>query len=133
MTRDSKKCALSRAVVLPDVSVLRYGIYPTSTTYSFASGPTVFIASSRIRCLFIQEFEVPYIWVHKHDYISYVNAQDIRTRVGLLSLGELWRVFFYLGQKFHSLLEQKRVLETYYAGRDGEHGSTYAQRTFCGC
>ena len=66
-----------------------------------------------LRCLFIQEFEVPYIWVHKRDYISYFNAQDIRTRVELLSLGELWRVFD-LGQKYRSLLERKRVLETYY-------------------
>jgi transcription elongation factor SPT6 len=63
--------------------------------------------------LFIQEFEVPYVWVHKRDYISYFNAQDIRTRVELLSLGELWRVFD-LGQKYRSLLERKRVLETYY-------------------
>ena len=66
-----------------------------------------------LRCLFIQEFEVPYIWVHKRDYISYFNAQDIRTRVELLSLGELWRVFD-LGQKYRSLLERRRVLETYY-------------------
>jgi transcription elongation factor SPT6 len=66
-----------------------------------------------LRCLFIQEFEVPYIWVHKRDYISYFNAQDIRTRVDLLSLGELWRVFD-LGQKYRSLLERRRVLEAYY-------------------
>jgi transcription elongation factor SPT6 len=66
-----------------------------------------------LRCLFIQEFEVPYIWVHKHDYISYFNAQDNRTRIDLLSLGELWRVFD-LGQKYRSLLERRRVLETYY-------------------
>ncbi|KAI0306468.1 transcription elongation factor Spt6 [Multifurca ochricompacta] len=66
-----------------------------------------------LRCLFIREFEVPYIWVHKRDYVSYFNAQDIRTRVELLSLGELWRVFD-LGQKYRSLLERRRVLETYY-------------------
>ncbi|KAI0256807.1 transcription elongation factor Spt6 [Lactifluus subvellereus] len=66
-----------------------------------------------LRCLFIQEFEVPYIWVHKRDYISYFNAQDIRTRVELLSLSELWRVFD-LGQKYRSLLERRRVLDTYY-------------------
>ena len=66
-----------------------------------------------LRCLFIQEFEVPYIWVHKCDYISYFNAQDIQTRVELLSLSELWRVYD-LGQKYCSLLERKKVLETYY-------------------
>jgi len=66
-----------------------------------------------LKSMFIQEFEVPYIWVHKRDYISYFNAQDIRTRVELLSLGELWRVFD-LGQKYRSLLERKRVLEAYY-------------------
>lgn len=66
-----------------------------------------------LRCLFLQEFEVPYIWVHKRDYISYFSAQDIRTRVELLSLSELWRVFD-LGQKYRSLLERKRVLDAYY-------------------
>jgi hypothetical protein len=63
-----------------------------------------------LRCLFIQEFEVPYIWVHKCDYISYFNA---RMHVKLLSLGKLWHVFD-LGHKYHSLLERKRVLEMYY-------------------
>lgn len=66
-----------------------------------------------LRLLFLQEFEVPYIWVHKRDYISYFSAQDIRTRVELLSLSELWRVFD-LGQKYRSLLERKRVLDAYY-------------------
>ncbi len=66
-----------------------------------------------LKCLFLQEFEVPYIWVHKRDYISHFSAQDIRTRVELLSLSELWRVFD-LGQKYRSLLERKRVLENYY-------------------
>jgi len=51
--------------------------------------------------------------VHKRDYILYFNTQDIRTRVELPSLGKLWCIFD-LGQKYHSLLEQKRVLETYY-------------------
>ncbi|KAI9509640.1 transcription elongation factor Spt6 [Russula earlei] len=82
-----------------------------------------------LRCLFIHEYEVPYVWVHKRDYISYFNSQDIRTRVELLSLGELWRVFD-LGQKYRSLLERRRVLETYYLrlGVNDEYYETEIRR-----
>ncbi|KAI0065393.1 transcription elongation factor Spt6 [Artomyces pyxidatus] len=67
-----------------------------------------------LRYLFIQEFEVPYIWTHKRDYISYFNAQDIRTRVELLNLEDLWRVYA-LGQKYRSLVERRRALESMYS------------------
>ncbi|KAI0273742.1 transcription elongation factor Spt6 [Gloeopeniophorella convolvens] len=82
-----------------------------------------------LRCLFIQEFEVPYVWVHKRDYISYFNAQDIRTRVELLSLDELWRVFD-LGQKYRSLLERRKALEAYYTrlGVNDEYYETEIKR-----
>ncbi|KAL6300573.1 SH2 domain-containing protein [Sparassis latifolia] len=70
--------------------------------------------SNALRFLFVQEFEVPYIWTHKRDYISYFNPQDLRTRVELLSLEELWRVYA-VGQKYRSLLERRQTLEALYS------------------
>ena len=67
-----------------------------------------------LRYLFIQEFDVPYIWAHKRDYITHFDESDIRTRVDLLSLDDLWRVYA-LGQKYRSLLERKKSLESLYA------------------
>lgn len=66
-----------------------------------------------LRYLFVQEFEVPYIWVHKRDYISYFNPADLGTRVELLTLEDLWRVYT-VGQKYRSLLERRRALESLY-------------------
>ncbi|TFY83720.1 hypothetical protein EWM64_g301 [Hericium alpestre] len=67
-----------------------------------------------LQYLFIQEFEVPYIWAHKRDYVSYFNANDVRTRVELLNLEELWRVYA-LGQKYRSFIERRKALEAVYA------------------
>ncbi|OSX65311.1 hypothetical protein POSPLADRAFT_1167539 [Postia placenta MAD-698-R-SB12] len=69
--------------------------------------------SYALRFLFIQELEVPHIWTHKRDYISYFNPQDLRTRVELLTLDELWRVYS-VGQKFRSLLERREALDSLY-------------------
>lgn len=66
-----------------------------------------------LRYLFIQEFEVPYIWTHKRDYISYFNPENMRTRVELLTLPDLWRIHA-LGQKYRSLLDRRRALEASY-------------------
>ncbi|KAI0082636.1 transcription elongation factor SPT6 [Panus rudis PR-1116 ss-1] len=67
-----------------------------------------------LRFLFIQEFEVPYIWTHKRDYISYFNPTDLRTRVELLTLDDLWRVYT-LGQKYRSLVERRKALDSLYS------------------
>ncbi|KAI0054143.1 transcription elongation factor Spt6 [Auriscalpium vulgare] len=67
-----------------------------------------------LRFLFIDAFEVPYIWTHKRDYVSYFNAKDIRTKLELLNLEDLWRVHA-LGQKFRSLLERRTALDASYA------------------
>lgn len=69
--------------------------------------------SNALRFLFVHEFEVPYIWTHKRDFISYFNAADLRTRVELLTLEELWRVYS-VGQKYRSLLERRKALDTLY-------------------
>ncbi|KAI6016992.1 hypothetical protein PISMIDRAFT_647187, partial [Pisolithus microcarpus 441] len=60
--------------------------------------------SYTLHFLFIQEFEVLYIWTHKCNYISYFNPQEIRTQINLISLSELWRIHV-LGQKYCSLVE----------------------------
>jgi transcription elongation factor SPT6 len=70
-----------------------------------------------LRFLFIQQFEVPYVWTHKRDYISYFNPQETRPHVELLNLDELWRVFT-LGQKYRSLLERRNALDTLYGRLD---------------
>ncbi|KAH7889357.1 SH2 domain-containing protein [Phlebopus sp. FC_14] len=74
----------------------------------------VMAVSYALRYLFVQEFEVPYIWTHKRDYISYFNPQEMRTRIELISLAELWRIYT-LGQKYRSLLERRNALAASYA------------------
>ncbi|KAI0093685.1 transcription elongation factor Spt6 [Irpex rosettiformis] len=70
--------------------------------------------SYALRFLFIQEFEVPYIWTHKKDYISYFNPENLRTKIELLSLEDLWRVYS-LGQKYRSLVDRRKALDSLYA------------------
>jgi transcription elongation factor SPT6 len=82
--------------------------------YSHLREDLVLAVSYALRYLFIQEFEVPYIWTHKRDYISYFNPKDLRTRVELLSLAELWRMYA-LGQKYRSLAERRNALDSSYA------------------
>jgi transcription elongation factor SPT6 len=67
-----------------------------------------------LRCLFIQEFEVPYIYTYKRDYISYFNSEDMRTRLELLSQDDLWRVYT-LGQKYSSFLDRRSALDSFYS------------------
>lgn len=66
-----------------------------------------------LRCLFIEEFEVPYVWTHRRDHISHFDEVDMRARFELLSSWELWRIYS-LGQKYRALLTRKRALETSY-------------------
>ncbi|PSR77343.1 hypothetical protein PHLCEN_2v7944 [Hermanssonia centrifuga] len=70
--------------------------------------------SCALRFLFVQEFEVPYIWTHKRDYISYFNPEDLKIKVELLSLEDLWRVYA-VGQKYRSLLERRNALDSLYS------------------
>lgn len=77
--------------------------------YQGYSQALVLAVSYALRFLFIHEFEVPYIWTHKRDYISYFNPQEMRARVELISLSELWRIYA-LGQKYRSLLDRRNAL-----------------------
>lgn len=57
--------------------------------------------------LFIQHFEVPYIAIHKRDFIWHVDGAN---RIELLSVAELWRVYTF-GLKFRAFQERKKSLE----------------------
>lgn len=67
-----------------------------------------------LRFLFVQQYEVPYVWTHKRDYISYFNPAELNAQVELLSLEELWRVYT-IGQKFCSLLDRRHAMDALYA------------------
>lgn len=73
--------------------------------------------TSALRYIFVQEFEVPYIWMHKRDYISYFDPDNPKLHIELLSLEDLWRIYA-LGQKYRSLIERRGALDALY-GRLG--------------
>ncbi|EEB88664.1 hypothetical protein MPER_13372, partial [Moniliophthora perniciosa FA553] len=65
------------------------------------SGSLVGAVTFVLTALFVDEFEVPYIWIHKRDHLYHFDVDDIRNRVELLNLQELWRIYV-LGQKYRS-------------------------------
>jgi transcription elongation factor SPT6 len=67
-----------------------------------------------LKFLFVQHFEVPYIWIHRRDWISYFNPQNMRTRVDFLTYEELWRVQS-LGQKYCALIERRKSVDALYS------------------
>ncbi|KAF9564591.1 transcription elongation factor SPT6 [Agrocybe pediades] len=81
--------------------------------YQHLKGALVLAVTFVLRQLFVEEYEVPYIYAHKRDYICQFDVNDIRSRVELLSLSDLWRINT-LGQKYRSLLERRRALTTSY-------------------
>ncbi|PFH54298.1 hypothetical protein AMATHDRAFT_135887 [Amanita thiersii Skay4041] len=81
--------------------------------YQHLKGALVMAVTYVLRYLFVEEFEVPYIWTHKRDYICHFDVTDIRTRIELLSLNDLWRIYS-LGLKYRSLLERRRALNSSY-------------------
>ena len=74
-------------------------------------GALVMAVTFALRQIFIEEYEVPYIWVHKRDYIS--HFEDGQPRFELLNLKELWRINS-LGQKYRSLFERRNALAVSY-------------------
>ncbi|KAF8892531.1 SH2 domain-containing protein [Infundibulicybe gibba] len=76
-------------------------------------GALVMAVTFTLKYLFIEEFEVPYIWTHKRDYICHFDPNDIRSRFELLTHEELWRIYT-LGRKYRSLLERRRALNASY-------------------
>jgi transcription elongation factor SPT6 len=61
--------------------------------------------SFAVKCIFIMDYEVPYVWTHKRDDIG---GND------LLPLPDLWRVYT-LGQKYRSLASRRKSLMASYA------------------
>ena len=76
-------------------------------------GALVMAVTFTLRQLFVEEYEVPYIWVHKRDYVTHFDVHNVQTREELLDLSELWRIY-HLGQKYRSLLERKRAIAASY-------------------
>lgn len=81
--------------------------------YQHLKGQLVLAVTFVLKCLFVEQFEVPYIWVHKRDYISFFDTTDPKNRVELLDLPELWLIHS-LGQKYRSLLQRRKTLASFY-------------------
>ncbi|KAE9382400.1 hypothetical protein BT96DRAFT_785886, partial [Gymnopus androsaceus JB14] len=65
-------------------------------------GELVMAVTFALQSMFVDEYEVPYIWMHRHDYISHFDINDTHSpRQELLSLPDLWRIYA-LGKKYRS-------------------------------
>ena len=84
--------------------------FSSDGVHQHLKGDLVMAVTFSLRQIFIEEYEVPYIWVHKRDYISHFENQS---RFELLNLEELWRINS-LGQKYRSLLERQKALAISY-------------------
>jgi transcription elongation factor SPT6 len=84
--------------------------FSSDGVHQHLKGDLVMAVTFALRQIFIEEYEVPYIWVHKRDYISHFEDQS---RFELLSLKELWRINS-LGQKYRSLFERQKALAISY-------------------
>ncbi|KAK1236011.1 Transcription elongation factor spt6 [Marasmius sp. AFHP31] len=89
------------------------------------SGSLVAAVIFVLRCLFVEEYEVPYIWAHKRDHLFHFDVNDVRHRKQLLDLPELWTIHI-LGQKYRSLLERKQTSAASYS-RLGVDDSYYSE------
>ncbi|KZO97710.1 hypothetical protein CALVIDRAFT_535812 [Calocera viscosa TUFC12733] len=65
--------------------------------------------------ILVQLWEVPYIWQHKRDYISFFDAEGSRARTDLLTLDELWRIQ-HLGYRYRALVERRTALQRTFDG-----------------
>lgn len=81
--------------------------------FQHLQAPLVLAVTAALRFFFVKEFEVPYVWHNKRDYIVHYDVNDIRSRPELLTLPELWKIYA-LGQKYRSLLERRRALNASY-------------------
>ncbi|KAJ7905577.1 transcription elongation factor SPT6 [Mycena olivaceomarginata] len=100
--------------VTPRLSLRKYLDYFGPNGPHKALGPQLVSSVTYVlRQLFVENVEVPYVWHHRRDYISHFDASKVRTRIELLNLTELWRIYT-LGQKYRSLLERRRALRQAY-------------------
>lgn len=64
--------------------------------------------------LFIKRLEVPFIYAHRRDYITYYDPNEPRSsRVELLGRSDLWQIYT-LGQKYRSLRQRQDALQRTY-------------------
>ncbi|KAG6845335.1 hypothetical protein H0H87_010792 [Tephrocybe sp. NHM501043] len=87
--------------------------FSASGQFSRLQGALVMAVTFALRYLFVEEFEVPYIWTHKRDYIRHFDVSDIKSRQELLTLSELWRIYA-LGQKYRSMIERRAAMTSLY-------------------
>ncbi|KZT53981.1 transcription elongation factor Spt6 [Calocera cornea HHB12733] len=71
--------------------------------------PLIMAVRQALEYILISRFEVPYIWQHKRDYISFFDAEGTRQRTDLLTLDELWRIQ-HLGYRYRALVERRTAL-----------------------
>jgi transcription elongation factor SPT6 len=115
--------------LLPDNSEKQREFFGETGKFQHLQGELVMAVTFALRAIFIEEYEVPYIWTHRRDYISHFDTDDPRSpRVELLSLSDLWRVYA-LGQKYRSLVERRNALTTSY-NRLGVTDSYYTDEIF---
>jgi len=67
-----------------------------------------------LRQIFLEELEVPHIWTHKRDQITFFDVERPDYRMDLLAEEELWQINSF-GQKYRSLLERLRTVKGLYA------------------
>lgn len=79
----------------------------------YLQGPLVMAVTFVLQQIFIEEYEVPYIWAHKRDYTCHFDVNNISSREELLNNEDLWRIN-RLGEQFRNLLERKRSLMASY-------------------
>ncbi|KAJ3999147.1 transcription elongation factor SPT6 [Lentinula boryana] len=98
-------------------------------TFQHLQGELVMAVTFTLRAMFVEEYEVPFIWTHRRDYISHFDANDARSpRFELLTLPELWRIHA-LGQKYRSLVERRNALSASY-NRLGVTDTYYTDEIF---
>ncbi|KAF9075222.1 transcription elongation factor SPT6 [Rhodocollybia butyracea] len=89
--------------------------FGTEGAYQHLQGELVMAVTFSLRSMFVDEYEVPFIWTHRRDYISHFDVNDPSSpRHEILSLPELWRIY-YLGQKYRSLVERRNALSASYS------------------
>ncbi|KAF8576398.1 transcription elongation factor Spt6 [Ramaria rubella] len=81
--------------------------------YSTLLAELIMAVQTSLDYLLCQNLEVPYIYTHRRDYISYFDATLARGSVELLRRDELWRVYA-LGQRYRALVERKKLLDNAY-------------------
>jgi transcription elongation factor SPT6 len=66
-----------------------------------------------IEDLFIKNFEVPYIYAHRRDYLNLFDPDQPSLHVEFLRREDLWRIYT-LGIKYQALFERRRALHSLY-------------------